>query len=333
MSSPVNNIALPPCAAILVIGFNRPALLRGLVAILAKVSPPKIYLAVDGPRPDHPGEAEKCAECVAVADTIDWPCEVKKLVREKNLGCRLGVSGAIDWFFSQEEEGIILEDDCWPDPSFLRFATELLERYRNDERVGMISGDNHYGFISDTKESYRFSAGFSIWGWATWRRVWRRWRDEGEEKLSAQIDNVIERTFLTRRGKALGWRFWRGYARSRDTWDVPFAFHLSDRELLCAVPRVNLVANVGHGGRGGTHTCGFTYDGHHFAKASAVPLPLVHPPMVIRDTKADRLHELRSFAWIPRILTVVGLKFGAFGRVVAFTAHPFELMFPSLFRL
>lgn len=318
-----------PCAPILLLGFNRPELLRGLVAILAKVRPPKIYLAVDGPRPDRPGEAEKCAACAAVAEAINWPCEVKKLVREKNLGCRLGVSGAIDWFFAQEEEGIILEDDCWPDPSFLRFATELLERYRDDPRIGIISGNNHYGFISDPKASYRFSYDVSIWGWATWRRTWSAAKGF-ETNLETHAEEILKRTKTTCRGRLLGKRFWNEYHAHQGTWDTPFALSVLGLECLNIVPRFNLVSNKGWGD--GTHTVGFSFNQPNFEMSTGITFPLVHPERVVRDEEADRLHELRSFAWLPRILTVIGLKLGAVGRAIASSMHQVERFFPQLFR-
>ena len=319
------------CAPILLLGFNRPELLRGLVAILAKVRPLKIYLAVDGPRPDRPGEAEQCAACAAVADAIDWPCKVKKLVREKNLGCRLGVSGAIDWFFSQEEEGIILEDDCWPDPSFFRFATELLVRYRDDERVGVISGNNHYGFISDPKASYRFTNFVLIWGWATWRRAWKL-NQPDPEAFRATGSDIIRKANLTRRMRIMYGRFLEDVLETRSTWDVLWMLSLQSHGLLSILPRSNLVVNQGYG-QGGTHTDGFAYDQYLYGWSAEMPFPLVHPATVARDVEADRLYELRYFAWLPRILTVVGVKLGAFGRAVADSAHPVERAFPALFRL
>ena len=319
------------CVPILLVGFNRPELLCGLVAILAKVRPPKVYLAVDGPRPDRPGEAEKCAACAAVADSIDWPCEVKKLIREKNLGCRLGVSGAIDWFFSQEEEGIILEDDCWPDPSFFRFATELLERYRDDPRVGIISGNNHYGFISDPKASYRFTNFVLIWGWATWRRAWKLNQPDPEAFRTTGPD-IIRKANQTRRMRIMYGRFLKDVLETRSTWDVLWMLALQSHDLLSIVPRRNLVVNQGYG-RGGTHTDGFAYDQYLYGRSAEMPFPLVHPVTVARDVEADRLYELRSFAWLPRILTVIGVKLGAFGRAIATAVHPLERLFPWAFRL
>lgn len=289
------------CAPILLLGFSRPELLRGLVAILAKERPPRLYLAVDGPRPDRPGEAEKCAACAAVLDHLDWPCEVKKLVRAENLGCRLGVSGAIDWFFSQEEEGIILEDDCWPDPSFLRFATELLERYRDDERIGMISGNNHYGFMSDPKASYRFTNFVLIWGWATWRRAWKL-NQPDPEAFRATGPDIIRKANQTHRMRTMYGRFLRDDLKTRSSWAVPWMLSIQSHGLLSILPRVNLVSNQGHR-QGGTHTEGFTYDQYLFAHADEMSFPLLHVDNVVRDKASDRLYELRAFSLVPRALT------------------------------
>ena len=319
------------CAPILLVGFNRPELLRGLVAILAKVRPPKIYLAVDGPRPDRPGEAEKCAACAAVADAIDWPCEVKKLVREKNLGCRLGVSGAIDWFFAQEEEGIILEDDCWPDPSFLRFATELLERYRDDPRIGIISGNNHYGFISDPKASYRFTNFVLIWGWATWRRAWKL-NQPDPEAFRATGPDIIRKANQTHRMRTMYGRFLDDDLEKRSSWAVPWMLSIQSHRLVSIIPRFNLVSNEGNRG-GGTHTDGYTYDHCYFEKSRSLTFPLVHPDSVDRDAVADRLYEKRSWPFIPRVLTFLGAKCGALGRTLAEVGHPIEKWFPALFRI
>jgi len=320
------------CAPILILGFNRPDLLRGLIASLTKARPKKLYLAVDGPREGRIGEAQKCAECATVLDTPDWPCEVKKLVRKDNLGCRLAVTGALDWFFSQEEEGIILEDDCWPDLSFLPFATELLGRYRDNPHVGMISGNNHYGFLTDKTVSYRFSYDVSIWGWATWRRAWSLY--EGDpEAFRDEAPALFRRVKLTSRSRIQAERFFQDVLATRSTWDVQWMLSLWRNEQLVAVPSCNLVANMGYGGGGGTHTGGFSYDQQRFGRAYAVSFPLVHPATVVRDIRADRLHELRSFSFLSRALTVAGLRLGAVGRAVCGAARQVERFFPALFRI
>ena len=107
---------------------------------IRKAKPPRLYVAADGPR--ALGEREKCEQVRRIATQVDWDCDVKNFFRDKNLGCRVAVSSAIDWFFENEEEGIILEDDCLPSQSFFWFCEELLERYRLDMRIMAVSGNN-----------------------------------------------------------------------------------------------------------------------------------------------------------------------------------------------
>jgi len=124
--------------------FNRPDTTTRVFEAIRAARPERLYVAADGPRMTREGEAERCAEARRIATAVDWPCEVKTLFRETNLGCRAAVSGAITWFFEHEEEGIILEDDCLPDPSFFPYCTELLAHYRDTGR----SNDDYWKQLS-----------------------------------------------------------------------------------------------------------------------------------------------------------------------------------------
>ncbi len=160
---------------VLFLVFNRPDSTRKVFDAIRSARPPKLYITADGPRPDRPAEAKLCSEVRAIASAVDWPCEVKTLFRESNLGCKAGVSSGITWFFSHEDEGIILEDDVLPVPTFFNFCDEMLERYRDDARVSMISGCNLISNHFSPKQSYFFSRYNLIWGWATWRRAWQHY--------------------------------------------------------------------------------------------------------------------------------------------------------------
>ena len=112
---------------VLIIVYNRPGLACSLIKSLEKVAPAKIYVAADGPNTDNLDDLERCAQTRSLfverrSEFIDWPCEIKTLFQEANLGCRAGVTAALDWFFEQEEEGIVLEDDIVADPTFSRFV-------------------------------------------------------------------------------------------------------------------------------------------------------------------------------------------------------------------
>lgn len=167
---------------ILFLVFNRPDTTERVFKAIRQVKPHKLYVAADGPRPDKEGDA---SDVQAVRDyvmsNIDWDCHVQTLFRDTNLGCRKAVGEAITWFFEHEEAGIILEDDCFPDPSFFPFCTELLDRYRDAPRIAAITGCcfQPEGFTSDA--SYFFSRYPFIWGWATWSRAWKYYKQDLSE--------------------------------------------------------------------------------------------------------------------------------------------------------
>lgn len=280
---------------VLFVVFNRPEVTERVFQSIREARPPRLYVAADGPRPSRHGELDRCKEVRRIATSIDWPCRVTTLLRDSNLGCKRAVSSAITWFFEYEAEGIILEDDCLPSPDFFRYCDELLERYREDERVMCISGDN---FISDhwqPETSYYFSRYAHIWGWATWARAWRHYQVDVARQGEPSIESVL--------GKALSdssraRRYWtsvlRRVAEGRiDTWDYQWAYTLLRRGGLSCMPRVNLISNIGFGADA-THTV------NRHSKAANLPHAglsdqLSHPAHVHRTEMADTWTESNVF--------------------------------------
>lgn len=233
---------------VLLVGFNRPDLLAEVIERVRPAAPPRVYLAVDGPRADRAGEDERVAACRALAGTIDWAADVRTLFREENLGCGRGVSGAVSWFLEHEERGIILEDDILPGPDFLPFVADLLERYRDDDRVGAITGTN---FVPPGHQSlpghYRFSRVPVVWGWGTWRRAWADYRFD--------VGGWRARLPRRRAWRAMGGTLWSNVVwtanfdlmarHAIDTWDLQFVLASMAAGRLTATPPVNLVENAG----------------------------------------------------------------------------------------
>lgn len=154
--------------------FNRPDTTQLVFEKIREFKPSKLYIAADGPRADREGEDALCRETRGVIN-VDWDCEVQYLYRSENLGCKLGMSGAIKWFFENEPEGIVLEDDCLPGEDFFRFCDTLLEKYRDDTRVAHIAGTRMTLNDKFGDATYYFSKYTHIWGWASWRRVWKNY--------------------------------------------------------------------------------------------------------------------------------------------------------------
>jgi len=221
---------------------------------IRKAKPPRLYVAADGPRANREGEAERVARVREIATAVDWPCEVKTLFREENLGCKYAVSGGITWFFEHEEQGIILEDDCLPSQSFFWFCEELLNKYNNDCRIGQISGFN-YGFeIPDDKYDIFFSKYGFIWGWAAWRRSWEKYDIEMKLFKEALSYDLFENYFSFNKSYQVN-NFRMVKYNEIDTWDYQWSFARFINKLYTVVPKFNLVTNIGFRGDA-THTRG-----------------------------------------------------------------------------
>jgi hypothetical protein len=265
--------------------FNRPAITQRVFDVLRQVRPSRLFVAADGPRDDRPKEAEICQQTRRIIDTVDWDCELTILYREKNLGCRKAVSSAIDWFFTNVEEGIILEDDCLPSQSFFGYCQELLKYYRYDTRVMQINGSNLLKKWDRNGCSYFFSSYGPVWGWASWRRAWKFY--DADMKLWPEI-----------RGKKLYGDFCLSYGEPEyrheiydkvyygeiDTWDYQWGFAKMINSGLCITPKTNLIRNIGYG-INSTHTSNETSFSN--LEISEINMPLKHPEFTLRDKEFD----------------------------------------------
>lgn len=299
---PLDKMTTP----ILFLVFNRPSTTQVVFDAICKVKPTRLYIASDGPRRNVPSDMEKCAAVRAIVSNIDWECEVKTLFREENFGCGKAVSSAITWFFQQEAEGIILEDDCLPIPDFFSFCTELLEKYRNDKRVMQIGGNN---FLSEIHRSYEFSYFFSnhnsIWGWATWRRAWDMYDynmthyDEIMRSgfFNDHFSSIYEEDYFT-------WVFRRTVVHPHITWDYQWEFIRRINSGLTIMPQKNLVVNIGFGANA-THT---TDEGGASSKLQLeeIGFPLRHPEFIMVDSPADRRGFIDHYTYpTSRVKTLV----------------------------
>jgi hypothetical protein len=242
------TLTAPLKTAVLFLVFNRPDTTAQVFDAIRKARPPRLYVAADGPRANREGEAEKVAKVREIATAVDWPCEVRTLFRDANLGCKRAVSGALDWFFGEEEAGMVLEDDCLPHPDFFRFCDALLERYAEDERVSVITGDNFQRGLRRGDASYYFSRYNHCWGWASWRRSWRLYDGElsfwSDWKTSADWRERTPDTVERRYWEAIFDRVAHGEI---DSWAYPWTASVWYHGGLTATPNVNLVTNIGFG--------------------------------------------------------------------------------------
>ena len=277
---------------ILFIIFNRIEPTKQVFERIKKIQPKQLFIAMDGPRKDVSGEAEKCKEVRDwVLSQIDWNCELKTLIREENLGCGKGPAEAISWFFDNVEMGIILEDDCLPNDSFFKFIEELLIRYKDDNRIMQISGTNRlekYQY-QDSDQSYYFANYASEWGWGTWRRAWNLYDFEISAWEDKNVKKIIQQTFECSQqcSKILLDIFDKTYKNQTVTWwDYQWGFIKNINGGLSIVPAKNLVCNIGFG-EDATHTFDIN---SRFNKIPVqdIAFPLQHPKYVALDKDLEK---------------------------------------------
>lgn len=252
-----------------------------------KPNPPRLYVFADEGRTPEEKERIKCNKD-RIAE-IDW-CEVLTNYASENLGPKQRLSSGINWVFEHEESAIIFEDDCLPDPTFFSFCNELLERYKDDERVMHIGGDNFFktlGVKYESSDSYFFTHVPHVWGWATWRRAWQHY-DVQMAKWPEARDRKLLYNIFDDNAAAYRWenRFQEYFEGRIESWDGQWTFAILSQDGLCINPNASLVTNVGFGPD--AFTCKDPNDPRAFLPLEHMSFPLKHPSFITIDREAER---------------------------------------------
>jgi hypothetical protein len=274
--------------------FNRPEVTRRVFDRIRAARPQQLFIIADAPRLDRPDDRVKCAQVREIVEEIDWDCQVFRNYADVNLGCGLRPASGLDWVFQQVETAIILEDDCLPDPAFFRFCQELLERYREEEKIVHISGNNFQFGRQRGHGSYFYSRYTHHWGWATWRRAWQHFDYHLTEwprlRDTDWLNDLLDTPAAVNYWRQIFDEVYRG--DKLHIWDYQWTFACWQQNGLCILPQVDLVSNIGFD-RDGTHTL----RSNQFANLpiGKLTFPLIHPESIDRDRPADIFIQSSKF--------------------------------------
>jgi hypothetical protein len=276
-------------APVLLIVFNRPDTTQKVFDAIRKSKPPKLFIAADAPRPNNIDDVRNCSLVKKIVSQVDWDCDVKYRFSETNQGCGPGPYNGISWAFENEDRLIILEDDCVPALPFFNYCSELLERYVDDTRIWLISGNQYTEDAVKTPHSYFFSRYGHSWGWATWKRCWSE-MDLKMSKYPLIIEQDLYKTAFRTKKESLFFQkkihsIYHDKEMISHVWDFQFGFAITSNNGLCIVPKKNLVTNIGHFGT------------HSSAKKSVHNRPVdnnykieSHPNFILCDINYDAIH-------------------------------------------
>lgn len=275
--------------AVLILFFNRPKLLEKVFIEVRKAKPSRLYLFQDGAREGREDDVVNVNKCREIVENIDWDCEVFRNYQTKNNGCDPSEYLAQKWMFETEEMGIVLEDDDVPSQSFFPFCKELLEKYKDDQRINMICGMNNCEVSDHCKYDYLFSTSGAITGWASWKRVIDEWTDyvdllDDKYAVKQFREEYKDRIDVKKRIETYN----KHNASGRAHYESILSSNALMQNRLNIVPKKNLISNIGNDGES-THGVGdinllpkgirrifnmktYEYD-----------FPLNHPKYVIED--------------------------------------------------
>lgn len=302
---------MPPptgTTAVLLTVWRRPNETEAVLRALEQLGPIDLFVAGDGPRSS--AESIQVQEVRALVERArTWNPNIRTSFSDKNLGCKAGMERAINWFFDNVTEGVILEDDCVPHPDFLRFAREALEQYRGNTRVMHVSGDRSMPVSIVQDWSYCFVRYPHSWGWATWRRAWRHYESD-MASWKAIVDASQESHVFPDEDERAVWVpiFNRlAFEDEPDSWAWRWAASCIVRDGLTVQPLTNLVTNIGFGATA-THT---KKPGPRSSVAGHAILPLNHPPTIYRHLAAERQifeHSQRRRKKVPAHEWLLGIR-------------------------
>jgi hypothetical protein len=275
--------------SVLLIFFIRVEIFKKTFEQIKLARPSKLFLYQDGPRSNNTRDLENIRKCREIAEDIDWECDVYKFYQEKNVGCDPSEFIAQKWAFSHVDRCIVLEDDDVPSQSFFPFCAELLEKFKDDERINYICGLNHMEISEHVPYDYFFSTSGAIWGWASWKRVIDTWEehydfldDEYTISIAKKLPDFLglsEKTIVdTEKKRKRKIAFYENIfgANQRLNW------------RLNIVPTKNMISNIGLG-EDATHFSP-DYDllddnikSIMYMKTYEIDFPIKHPKYVICD--------------------------------------------------
>lgn len=294
------SLEYPP---VLILGWRRLETLQQVIEATTTSSSAHIYISIDGPRPHFPSDLEEVTAVRRYIKSLEGSIKLTSRFQESNYGLRRSVLSAVSWFFANEKEGIVLEDDIVPSRSFFEFEAQMLERFRNELSVSSVAGTNHSEEIGDLGQLGYFSGHHHIWGYGTWADRWSLFEDflrsSGDfEQFTREEDFIYPREA----------KFWRGRAEREfkgldDNWDSSWNYFWKSRSSMCLIPPVTLVKNVGFGDPAASHSNRVPLLAGWAPSARTIRNPEFRPPPVLKPSLArDKYVLLTQWPYLPLVV-------------------------------
>lgn len=250
-----------PCV---ILGYSRFESLIKLVQQADRIGFNPIYVSVDGPANPEVSQIQDQIKVGVATVSLSTKTKVVTNFHHTNMGVAGGIISGIDWFFSIENFGAILEDDLEISADFYHYVKFGQNYFQENSKCLLLSGCR----FSPSSKTLALTNYPLIWGWATNRSNWKKMRSGLLSKPKAKLSLNPRRNYWN-----VGSR--RVHDGLIDTWDIPLASFMLEENYLCLLPPVNLTTNVG-------------FDAHA-AHTKSFAFPLGLPYSSLADTELESL--------------------------------------------
>ena len=314
--------------AVLLLFFTRSDTFAKVFEAVRQARPSKLFLYQDGPRGEGDMAGIKACRRIVSDENIDWECEVHRNYLDHNEGCDPSGFRSHRWAFTLADKVIVLEDDVVPSLSFFPFCKEMLDKYENDERISMIAGFNIDEVSPDCSDSYFFTSAFSIWGWASWRRVAERWDPTYGFMRNPETLQRLENIAKERRLRSDMMQMFCDHSQGgKEYFETIYWADMLLHDSLAIMPAKNQINNIGLTGDSTHFSTELKTTPHRIRRLFTMQrheltFPLVHPAKV-EENKAylERLYKVNAWnhPWIKVQNSLeelwLNLRYGNFGHI------------------
>ena len=265
--------------------FRRTTSFDKIINQIRKIRASRVYLIADGPRNDQ--EVGECNICRAyVEKLIDWDCEIIKNYAERNRGVLENIGMGARWVFEREEKAIFLEDDNYPEDSFFPYCEDLLDKYKDEEKILWICGTN-YVTRMELDTSYVFTQHLLPCGWASWSYKFLKYYDSDlltlndNHKIENFKKSYINKKLMNQQLRSVErTKYLIDTNRNKSSWDYQMVYSMRANNLFGIAPACNQIKNIGadeFSVHGGTSTKLVMTDRFCLVETEKLSFPLVHP--------------------------------------------------------
>ena len=285
---------------IVLILFRRFDTLGRIIERIKQVNPKKIYLLSDqGRNEEEIRQVQKVRDYVT--EHIDWECEVIKNYAKENRGVYGNIALGAKWVFERETCAIFLEDDNLPEVTFFDYCKQMLERYKDDNRILWVCGTNYLeDYVPEDNSSYMFTKQLLPCGWASWSDKFLKYYDFNLETFNETNKTRVRESFLDKRlySQVVDWVQMEKDRSLQQTryfsWDYHMAWSVRENSMYGISPAQNQIKNIGvdllseHGGSSFQKEMT-----RRFCGMDSIPLryPMKHPETVLPDSKYEKMIE------------------------------------------